>query len=245
MIRIHKEKDEIATKKKAAKFINSLLKKYEEKPILLMLSGGSAIEILYFVSIESFGENVTITVLDERFSKDPKANNFAMLSQTGFYQKMKKKRRVNFWDTRVWEGETPEGLTDRFGGYIQGWINGYKPEKDGKIIITQGVGENGHTAGIMPYPENPELFKKLFDDPKRWVTGYDAKGKNKYPLRITVTLPFLKEKVDHSIVYMVGEEKREVFERLVAKEGTPLETPGRIIHEMKNVQLFTDLRITI
>lgn len=238
MILIHKEINETTAREKAGEMLNDLLERYGEKPILLMVSGGSAMEILDFVDTESFGKNVTITVLDERYSLDPKVNNFAKLSKTEFYRKAKERKGIDFWDTRIREGETLEGLTERFGDYIQEWLNAYKSEANGKIIITQGVGEDGHTAGIMPYPENPELFRRLFEDSKLWVVGYDAGKKNPYPLRTTVTLPFLREKVDYSIIYAVGENKREAMKRVLEKKGTLWEIPARIIHEMKNVQFF-------
>lgn len=241
VIQVHEEKDEIAAKKSAAEVLEGLLKKYKQKPMLLMLSGGSAMGLLDFVDTASFGKHVTITVLDERHSKDPKVNNFAQLVETEFYRNLKEKKGIDFRDTQVQGRETLERLTERFGDYIEEWIRSYQPEADEKIIITQGIGEDGHTAGIMPYPENPELFRKLFADPKRWVAGYDAGKKNPYPLRVTVNLPFLRQKVDHSIVYIVGENKRKVLERVLAGKGTLQETPARIIHEMKNVELFTNL----
>ena len=109
------------------------------------------------------------------------------------------------------------------------------------MVITQGIGEDGHTAGIMPYPENSALFKSLFDDPEKWVVGYDAEGRNEHPLRVTVTLSFLREVVDHSIVYAVGDGKKEALRQVLAETGTLWQTPARIIHEMRNVMLFTDL----
>ncbi len=240
---IHRTRDEIESKKNATEALNELLGKNKGKPILLLVSAGSAMGMLDDVNTESLEGNVTITVLDERYSKDLKINNFAQLVETEFYRKVKEKGRVYFLDTRVREGETLESLTERFGYLIHEWMNGYQPEADGKIIITQGIGADGHTAGIMPYPENPELFKKLFEDSKRWIVGYNADGKNPYPLRVTVNLPFLREKVDHSIVYAVGENKRKVLERVLTKEGTLWQTPARIIYEMKDVSIFTDLNI--
>jgi len=46
--------------------------------------------------------------------------------------------------------------------------------------------------------------------------------------------------VDHAVVYVVGEEKRATFERVLAENGALAETPARIIREMKDVRLFTD-----
>ncbi len=239
-MKIQRLKNEIEVKEKAGEYINTLLQKYKDQPILLMLSGGSAINILDFVNIKSLGKNVTMTVLDERYSKDPKVNNFAQFAETEFYQNVRDKMDVTFLDTRIRNGENLEDLTERLRNYIKRWISN-KKDKDSKIIATLGIGEDGHTAGIMPYPENPELFKKLFENTKSWVIGYNAGKKNPYPFRVTVNLPFLREKVDHSIVYAVGDNKREALKRVLVKEGTLSENPARIIHEMKNVQIFTNL----
>lgn len=237
-MKIHRATNKAEVKKHAAEALNALLQDYKEKPILLMVSAGSAMGLLDFVDTESLGKNVTITVLDERFSVDPKVNNFAQFTQTKFYEKIKERGGANILDTRPQDSETLEKFAKRFESFLLDWSKEYR---EGKVIITQGIGADGHTAGIMPYPENPELFKKLFEDPKLWVVGYDASEKNPYPLRVTVTLTFLREKVDHSLVYVVGENKREVLKRVLAKEGSLWETPVRIIHEMKEVKIFTNI----
>lgn len=109
------------------------------------------------------------------------------------------------------------------------------------IFITQGIGEDGHTAGMMPYPEDPALFQSLFVDTDRWVVGYDAEAKNTCPKRVTATIPFLRNIVSESIVFMCGSEKRAALERVVNREGTVAKTPALILHEMKSVHFFTDI----
>lgn len=207
------------TQKRAAEALNTVLKQYYGQPILFLSSGGSSLELLNGLSL---GDHMTISVLDERYGNDPSINNFSKL--------MTHVRDAKFIDTRVKEGESLQELAQRFEKELRMWK---EKNPSGKVIITQGVGSDGHTAGIMPYPENPELFKKLFDTPDHWVTGYDA--------RVTTTPSFLRHIVDHSLVYLVGEQKREALRKILALEGTLWETPGRIIQEMKNVKLFTDI----
>ena len=203
------------------------------RPVLVLLSGGSAFDLLRKIDIENFGKHITIGVLDERFSTDEKVNNFAQLTATEFYRRAQEKG-VHFIDTRIKEGETLEGLVKRFEKALREW----KEENPvGTVIITQGIGTDGHTAGIMPHFENPEMF----DDPDIWVLGYDAKEKLQHPLRVTVTFPFLRNIVDHSIVYAKGEEKKEIVEKIMAKQGSLAQIPALIIHEMKDVKIITEL----
>ncbi|MEK7542092.1 MAG: 6-phosphogluconolactonase [Patescibacteria group bacterium] len=230
---------------KAGKQVSLFVKQMKKNPVLLLLSGGSCLEVVDSIDPGVFGNQVTVGMLDERYSRDPSINNFAqfanrILCQEGW------KRNARFIDTRVQaqiinEEEVPE----TFQEFAARTHNSFKKWKEtnpaGRVIITQGIGEDGHTAGIMPYPENPELFARLFDDSKRWVVGYNADGKSPYPLRVTMTLPFLREIVDYSAVYVVGQSKKVVLERVLLEKTKVWEIPARIIHQIKNVFLFTDI----
>ncbi len=237
-MRIIRNRDRAKLKKKAARFLQEVfLKENKTKPILLLLSGGSALELLPYVDASLLGANTTISVLDERWSDDSLASNFAKIAATEFYKEAKDAGAC-FIDTRVREGESRNAFAERFDHALKKWKRAHP---DGIILATQGIGEDGHTAGIFPYPENPALFQKLFEDKNKWVVGYDAKEKNPYPFRVTVTLPFLRDHVDFSVVYLAGEEKRAAFEKVIAPDGTPWETPGRIVREMKDARIFTSL----
>ena len=83
----------------------------------------------------------------------------------------------------------------------------------------------------------------MFDDPDQWVVRYDAGEKSPYPHRVTVTLPFLRQ-VDASIVYACGKEKQGALIKTLKLRGTLAETPGRVIQEMKKVDLFTDIPVS-
>lgn len=204
--------------------------------ILLLLSGGSSFEILPEVSSEVFGGHLTIGMLDERYDRSPSVNNFLQFQKMDFYRRAKE-RDALFIESTPKANESLEN----FAGSIEARWNIWRNEnKDGKIIITEGVGVDGHTAGIMPFPENPKLFTELFLDNERWVTGYNADAKNQYPNRATATLSFLK-KVDIAIVYITGKAKEPVFEKIISETGTLAETPARIIREMKEVKMFTDI----
>lgn len=202
---------------RAGRKLNELFLSHQHVPILFLSSGGSALELLDEIEISYLPKNLMVGVLDERVSSDPKASNAAQLKQTSFFMKLQE-RGVPFLDIFKGEFTHPQG----------------------KIIITQGVGADGHTAGIFPFPEDPKKFQELFENKEHLAVEYDAEGKTEYPRRLTVTMPFLRQ-VDHSVVFVAGEGKRGALERVLAKEGSLYETPSRIVHEMRQVSIFTDI----
>ncbi len=204
-------------------------------PTLFLVSGGSSLPLLSFIRPELLGPHLTIGVVDERYSSDPKINNFAQLVGTEFY-KNASDRHASFIDTRPKDEEGLQGLSARFDSSLKEWRDAHP---QGRIVITQGIGPDGHTAGIMPFPENPEKFKTLFENPAMWAVGYDASGKSAYPLRVTVTLPFLRE-VDVAIVYAVGDIKRTALKQGLHETHPLNEVPAGIIKEIRGSAVYTD-----
>ncbi|MCH7828332.1 6-phosphogluconolactonase [Patescibacteria group bacterium] len=236
MMEITRTKNKEEAIKKASSRLNQILDAHSHVPTLFLSSGGSSSGLLERIVI--FPPNFIVGMTDERFSEDPKVNNFAQLAETGFFEKAQD-RGAYFIDTRVQRGEDLEVFAKRFEAALTNWK---EEHPGGRIVITQGVGADGHTAGIMPYPKEKSRFQELFEG-DALVRGYDAQKKNEYPLRATITLPFLRM-VDHSVLYMVGKEKKEALKRALKVEGTLWETPARIIHEMKEVHIFTDIQIS-
>ncbi len=222
----------------AAASINKLLADYYEIPKLLLFSGGSALDIVNMINIKLISNicNTTIGVLDERYSTIPSINNFEKLSETKFYLSLMKDcfKEIN---TRVKEGESLEQFALRYNNELDSWI---KNHQGGKVIITQGIGPDAHTSGIMPFPENPDLFNQLFNSEKL-VVGYDAGAKDEFPQRATTTISFLKNYVDHSIIYMSGENKLDALKKVYDPNLKINDAPGKVILEMKDVELFTDI----
>lgn len=209
----------------------------KKQQVLLLVSGGSAFDLFASIAVSLIDQNVTIGVLDERYSTDPKENNFAQFQQTDFYQAVKD-QGAKFIDTTVQDGESHEAHAMRFQKALFDWKASHP---DGVIIATVGIGPDGHTSGILPFPENPSLFSELFETPQKLVAAYDADGKNPYRYRSTTTNIFLREYIDHAFVYAVGENKRDALGRVVAESGDLPTTPARVLREMKDVQVFTDI----
>lgn len=234
-MRIFKSSKAEEVLKKATQELNEILNDRKGRPTLLLLSGGSSLNLLAGIDTKNLDTHLTITVLDERFSADPKVNTFSQIQKTSFY-KAAQGARCFFIDTRMQEDESLDYFAFRFEDDLKKWKKKY-PE--GMIIITQGIGLDGHTAGIMPHPENLELFNELFEKKNQWIVGYDVTlAKNPYPKRATTTLFFLRNLVDISVVYAFGEDKKEALKKVFALRGSLAEIPARIIHDMRNVRLF-------
>lgn len=198
---------------------------------LLFLSGGSAFKVLEYLEPKG---GLTISMIDERFSMDPKINNFSKLEQTDFFDRAIE-NQVSIIGTRIHKGESLPKAVINFESQIRRWKTEFPK---GRVVALLGLGEDGHTAGILPMPESSRLFKDLFLDPE-WVASYEAKDY----LRFTVTLSFIQEEVDGVVVYVQGENKREALELIQDKSKELHEVPGRIFEKLENVVVCTDQNV--
>lgn len=223
---------------KASEAVNVMLEREFGGPLLFLLAGGSSEAIYPHIRAEFLGSHMTLTVSDERLSTDPGAHNFGQVAETEFYRNAKN-RNCAFINITPFPNETVEGLGKRFDKALKDWRDA-NPE--GRIVMTQGIGKDGHTCGIMPFPGDDKKFNEFFDDKIRWAVGYDAEGRNEYPLRATVTLPFLRE-VDESIVYAVGGSKHGALKDILERSQKLNDVPAFILREMKKVTVFTDQKV--
>ncbi len=216
----------------AGKKLESILADNSNRPVLLMLSGGSAFEILGNIDADVLGSNLTLSVLDERFSEEPEVNNFSQLTQTPFFKSCVDKG-AKFISTEVVKGESMEQLRERWNQSLQDWKNN---NPSGLFIATMGIGNDGHTAGIFGGNYGVDF------DGKGWTVAYSVpKEINEFTDRITVTNTFLKNEIDEAIAYAVGETKLKVVSSLLNEpKSTEGKIPAEVIKEMKKVSLLTD-----
>lgn len=221
----------------AGKALGNALSRHADTPILLMLSGGSALTMLDFVSKEALGPHVTVTMLDERYSKDSGVNNFAQLEQTNFY-KTGIERGVHSIPTKVLGDESMEKLRDRFANALHEWKRQYK---NGVVIATIGIGLDGHVAGIFPGEHSVD-----FND-NHWVVGYSVPSTvNQYPDRVTVTNTFLCNQIQEVIAFVTGSEKREIIKELydnIHHNKIMSAKPMGVIFKMKKASLYTNITL--
>jgi len=227
---------------RAGEAITEIVKQYSETPILLMFSGGSALSIIEHIDAEPVTSNVTLTVLDERFGVDANDSNFAQLAETDFFAQSTKQGAYSI-DPRGIPDEHLDEVAAWFDGALSAWRS---KNKKGIVVITQGIGPDGHTAGILPFPEDEQYFQYMFNQTDRRVVGYNVSPeKNEFTQRITVTLPFLRSEVTSSIVYATGEGKKPILEAVTSQtQESVASMPARIIQDMNDVLILTDQNIS-
>jgi 6-phosphogluconolactonase/glucosamine-6-phosphate isomerase/deaminase len=186
----------------------------DAEPVLLLLSGGSNLAIAAAVDTQLY-KNVTILPLDERYSTDPSTNNSLQMQALGLPVQLVVPE----------PSETVAALGIRFEQLLKDWR---QQHPQGKIIITLGMGTDGHIAGISPLPDNPNRFDQLFVTTHQWAVGYE--GLLLPPERVTVTMPFLLTQVDQGIGYITGAEK--LFKL------TQASLPQQLLHQLPMVGII-------
>lgn len=206
---------------------------------ILLLAGGSYLDNYDLINTEFLDASVTISVLDERFSEDPTKNNLAQIETKAnkFYTgAITKGSRVI--DTKVKDGNTRDGLAKRFNQELIKWL---EENPEGNIIITAGVGPDGHISGMKPLPKDD--FEKLFEngDRNNLVVGYDASSVDTdNPERVTTTMNFFRRVKDVAKIIVYAVNKDGALQKLKAENGELNETPARILNEMKDVTILSN-----
>lgn len=230
-----KAKSEIDAAETAGESINEFFRDNTKTPILFLLSGGSALKILDFIDESLLNENLTITVLDERYTQNMDENNFAQMEKTSFFE-LAMESGVNFIGTLPRPNEALNEMSTRFENSLKTWV---QENPNGKIIAALGMGEDGHTAGIFKN-EDAEKFKQLFDSEK-WVVGYDNLGQKLPRERITTTFTFF-EKIDLGIIFVCGERKKNALDGFFKKQKSINLLPALGWEKIKYTKLVTDIK---
>ncbi len=219
----------------AGEALNKLLASNKDRPVLLLLSSGSALPILEYAGKTSLSEHLTVGMLDDRFSQDAKVNNFSQFQKTDFY-KDALEMECAFIGTLPRPEDTIETVRERWEGRLKKWR---EDNTDGIIIATLGMGADGHTAGIFPYTDDEKKFADLFES-EAWTVAYEATGKNQYPQRITTTVTFFKL-IDEGIGFVCGPEKKEKLDAVLVNKTSFAKLPAAAWHEIKNVTVYSDI----
>ncbi len=224
--------------KEAGDYISSVFSLFSsDTPVLFLSSGGSALSILEYVDISSLPKNLTVGVLDERVTQNSEESNFSKLVGTRFFKDALKKG-IKSIDTRTKKNETREQLSERFENSIREWIRNYP---NGEVVVTMGMGEDGHTAGIFPTKTKKD-FNILFPE-NRLVVSLDVGDKSEFSKRATVTPLFLKTIPTYTIAYVVGDKKSKAL-KIALNENIEHKSPASIINIMLDVIIFTDINIS-
>lgn len=222
-----------------AKDITDTLRRFQKegnRDVLFLSSGGSALEALDSVDESVISPQLTIGILDERFDPSNKVSNYMQLRKTEFYKRAVA-RGCRLIDTSTKGEQTPEALADFFEKELRAWRTAHP---NGVIFATMGLGPDGHTAGMMSFPEDRKQFQKLFES-SRFIVSYDAGEKNQYPKRITATMSFLR-KLTAVSVFIVGANKGPIFRKLIEGDDYT-EIPGRIMKSLPHGTVHVDTAV--
>ncbi|MBP9749506.1 MAG: 6-phosphogluconolactonase [Candidatus Pacebacteria bacterium] len=219
--------------------LNTLLHEVHGKDTLLLLSGGSALALTDHLDTSLLGPHVTVSVLDERWTYEEKDSNFAQLIALPFWHKALK-AGVAYIDPRPHEPENVHDTAKRFDLALKHW---HVTHRNGVVLATVGIGEDGHVAGVLPMPHEEKIFSALFLHTTTCIRGYTTlpTQTNRHTKRMTVTLTYFTRHVHHAIIYAVGKGKHPALLSVQEKEGHLAQTPARIVHTLKNGHLYTDV----
>ena len=227
-----------------AKHISDLLAQYIGRPVLLLCAGGSSFAVYDLINPEYLSPDLTVTMTDDRFSEELDVNNFAILQSTSFYTNLIEADAFCI-NTQPNEGEKLEEYRARFEKNIREWKQDFP---DGIIIALYGMGPDGHTGSMIPNVYSEDTFNAEFNSDDRLVGTFDAVtvGKtdvNPFPLRISTSIPFMKNWINHTVYYITGENKKDALQK--ALEGTEpfYKIPATVINHLKDVIIFTNINL--
>lgn len=193
------------------------------KKTLLLLSGGSCINLYTYLSDylchPEFisGSILSIAQVDERFQPESQKDiNARAIKKVGF--------QVPYYIV------SQEGSVEKSAEEYNRTIEDLWKKCDCKIAVL-GIGEDCHTAGLIPGYEKDWNID-------RYIAGYDLQ-QGKFRKRITIT-PKLMEKLDYALIVAAGLKKKEAIKNALKKEN--LENlnkyPAAIIQKIPKTDLF-------
>jgi 6-phosphogluconolactonase/glucosamine-6-phosphate isomerase/deaminase len=202
---------------------------------LVLLSGGSALSVLDTIDPSVLGAHVTFMMADERFSDDPKVNNYLQFTQTELFA------RIGESGAKTIESvpDADKGNCKETAVAIQMTLEYYfKVHDHCHVIALLGVGEDGHTAGIFPKKSVGEFSQKYLSA-SLYIPIVEESNAHKE--RMTVTPYFIKNYVNEVVMYVTSEKKCSgILSDMLNEESQEHEIPALIASRHQNTHLYTD-----
>lgn len=187
------------------------------KKTLLLLSGGSSINVYPYLS--SISKLLVIAQVDERFQPENREDiNAGAIKKAAFHA--------------PYYIVSQEGSVEKTAEEYNKTIEDLWKKCDCKIAVL-GIGEDCHTAGLIPG------YEKDWNT-NRFVVGYKLAPGQKFRARVTVT-PNLLLQLDCALIVAAGEKKKEAIKNALKKENFKNlnKYPAAIIQKIKKIDLFT------
>lgn len=200
-------------------------------PTLCLLAGGSALEILKYIQGTEATKVRTIFMMgDERVSRERADNNYLQLMDQGLLT-----ADWNITDTSYNENSAEK--------YINKLNQKLKSILDNKvthqIISINGLGNDGHTAGIFPMED--KSFQATYRDDLMYTLV--PKNGSRGLVRATLTPAWYKARVDTLIGYAKANGKETMLNELIKEEKPMYKQPAQLLKQHSNSYLFTDYEV--
>ena len=218
---------------RVAEELQKIFALHRNDPVLFLFSGGSALSPLEAVVWDKLPKNISVAPFDERLSPDLFHRNVTGFLKTKFAVAMQKNNVFLFNPLQ----EAPDNPAEVYDTYLKTWK---KSNPRGVIIALLGVGGDCHIGGVFP-TSNKGVFNRLFLDKDTRVVRYRAPAAPVWPLRLTVTLSFLKDEIGEALVYVSGEAKREALSRILSANEEVFRAPAVILNSVSRALLYTDI----
>lgn len=203
------------------KSLQDALNKYSR--IVWFVSGGSNIRLAINI-LNKLGDfkkaNLRVLLTDERYGKfDNEDSNLFQLEQAGFAVD-----KVTLVPVLESNNQTFDQTVAQYEDKVAETLS-WAEYSIGQF----GIGEDGHTAGILP---NSEAVRAT----DRFVAGYKA---NDY-LRITMTFKAIKQ-ISVAYVYAFGKNKRTTLSDLADKDISIELQPAQIFKQTPEAYIINDM----
>ena len=217
----------------AGQYIQEKLLAHKDEYILLLVAGGSALNVLEYIDGSKLNSKVTLATTDERFTHEAKGNNFVQLQTTNFY-KDAREVGVQCINSKPQITDTHESFTKRLTLAFEDY---YKTHSNSYTIGIFGIGEDGHTASIFPTSESEYISK--YGNGALYVSLVNSSLQ--YAYRTTITPSFIEEKIDDVVLYATGNTKCDnILNYMHNRNFNHYQIPALIPAQHQQSILFTD-----
>lgn len=228
----------------AAQFIATFLVEQLEKkkPILLLLSGGSAIGMYQemfqiLLDRKTSLSTVWVSLFDERFvMKGSLDSNEQQLKDAGVINLFESAGAT--WIPYLSQDQTTgESVAKEISKTFSTMLTTHR------LIILAGLGDDGHTAGLLPVKKYSNNKERLFN-PQELVAYYEVDSQdsdNPFHKRLTSTQMLIQE-AEQVILFTSGEKKRTAFEKFLQNTEPLYRCPALVLYKSKQLPIIlTDL----
>lgn len=207
----------------------------------LLLSGGSCIEVarqlLSNLPTEATLSHTVVGLADERWVDPGSADsNEQQLREAGVISLIEEKG--GRFISMISQSSDPTQAAAELDQEYKTLLN----ESEHNVLLA-GVGEDGHTLGILPEPEATQFFTKFSSEP--YVLYYELSPEQQNPFRQRITTTFSAiSKLSSTFIFGVGESKRVALTHLNKKDSSLNQVPALGLYLTEHQPLlYTDLEL--